>query len=331
MMANVVVLGAGAWGTSLAIQACRAGNGVTLWAYLEEERDSIQKHNENTLRLPGVKLPKNLVVTCDLNCLVTAEVVLLVTPAQSVRKFLHTIKAVINKNAVLVICSKGIEIETGLLLSEICREIIPEVKLAALSGPNFAQEIANDSIGAACIGSQSITQSTELASLLGSHNYRIYPTDDIIGVQVGGALKNVIAIAAGIVAGAKLGENARAALITRGLREISRLGMAMNANLETFMGLSGMGDLLLCCVSETSRNMKFGTEIGRGKIVNELLQQGQPLAEGAYTVKAVVDLARKYALDMPICNTVYEVVYNGMPIADAISGLLTRKQVNENL
>lgn len=326
-MTKVTVLGAGAWGTALAMQAYYADNDVTLWAYLEEEKNEIDALGENKSRLPGVKIPDSLSVTCDLkDAVAQSDVLLVVTPAQAIRGFLETVRPHLKSSATLVFCSKGIEIETGALISEICDEVIPGVEIAVLSGPNFAKEIAMGAPGGATLAATSLEKATALAEILTSPTLRIYPSDDIMGTQIGGALKNVVAIASGMVTGANFGENARAALITRGLAEMARFGAMKGAKQETFMGLSGMGDLILCCFSMTSRNMKFGFDLGKGGSAQALLDSGQVLTEGAHTVKAVRKITQEKGLDMPICEAVYRVLYEGKEIKSELATLLMRPQ-----
>lgn len=325
-MQKIHVLGAGAWGTALACQVYAAGNAVTLWAYHEDEKDEILTYRENRSKLPGVKVPDAIQVTTDLASVAAADIALIVTPAQVIRRFLTTLKPYLSPKTTLVFCSKGIELTTGALISDICRAEVATQPIAVLSGPNFAKEIGWGRPGAATLGCPELAQAQRLASLLSSPTFRIYPTDDLMGVQIGGALKNVVAIAAGIVTGAKMGENARAALITRGLQEMAHFGEWRGARRETFMGLSGMGDLVLCCMSTTSRNMNFGYEIGSGQSIDTLLAKGEVLTEGVHTVKAVKDLIKDQPFEMPICNAVYRILYEGAKIEDEMVALLERPQ-----
>ncbi len=323
-MTKITVLGAGAWGTALAMQAHYAGNEVMLWAYLEEEKKEIETFGENKSRLPGVKIAPEISVTCDLKEAAQGDIFLVVTPAQVIREFLETLRPHLKPNAILVFCSKGIEIATGALISEICQDVIPGVEIAILSGPNFAKEIAMGAPGAATLATSSLDKAMRLSEILSSPTLKIYPNDDIMGTQIGGALKNVVAIASGMVTGADFGENARAALITRGLAEMARFGVSKGAKCETFMGLSGMGDLILCSMSPTSRNMKFGYDLGKWGSVQVLLEEGKPLAEGAYTVKAVYKIATEQGIDMPICTAVYRILYKGKSIKSEMATLLMR-------
>lgn len=326
-MAQITVLGAGAWGTALALQAYTAGNEVTLWAYLENEKKQIGLYRENKTRLPGVAIPSEIQVTCNLEqAVLPADILLVVTPAQAIRGFLKTLKPYLisGPGKTVVFCSKGMEIETGALLSEICQEVIPDIAISFLSGPNFAHEIGAGKPGAATIASLDLKKSIFLAETLSSKTFRLYASEDPLGVQIGGALKNVVAIGAGMVTGAKLGENARAALIARGLQEMVRYGDFKGAKRETFMGLSGVGDLVLCCMSMTSRNMKFGFEIGQGAHVDKVKQETRVLTEGAYTVKAILSQMQKASLEMPICQAVYRILYEGKTVESEMGQLLTR-------
>lgn len=329
MTKKVTVLGAGAWGTALALQAHYADNDVTLWAYLQEEKDDIDQHGENKGRLPGVKIPQDISVTCDLAKAAQGDVLLVVTPAQAIRGFLTSLKEHLKPETCIVFCSKGIEISTGALITDICEEIIPTTPIAILSGPNFATEIAMGAPGAATLAAKTLEQAEELSTLLSSPTFRVYPSTDIMGVQVGGALKNVVAIASGLVSGAGFGENLRAALITRGLEEMVRFGVKKGAKRETFMGLSGMGDLILCAMSTTSRNMNFGFELGKNAQNNEKSKEGTVLTEGAHTVKAVRKLTQEQGIDMPICEAVYRVLYEGKDIKGELATLLMRPAVPE--
>lgn len=328
-MTKVSVLGSGAWGTALAMQDHYAQNEVTLWAYLEEEKIEIETFGENKSRLPGVKIAPEIKVTCDLQQAAQSDILLVVTPAQVIRPFLEELRPHLKPTVTLIFCSKGIEIETGALISEICDEVIPSTEIAILSGPNFAKEIAVGATSCASLAAHSLREATALADLLSSSTFRIYPNDDVMGTQMGGALKNVIAIASGMVDGAGLGQNARAAIITRGLAEMARYGKTKGAKAETFMGLSGMGDLILCCLSTTSRNMKFGYDLGQGMSTEELLKDGKPLAEGAHTVKAVHKLATEQGIDLPIFRAVYGVLYKGKTIKGEMESLLMCPQRSE--
>ena len=334
---KLVVLGAGAWGTALAVHAHHAGNEVTLWAYLDEEKQDIETHRENKSRLPGVTIPKEITVTTDLSCVKGADYLLVVTPAQVIRSFLKDLKPHLSENTKLIFCSKGIEIETGSLISEICSSSIPHHTIGFFSGPNFAKEIANGAPGASTIAFDALKDAQDFSNIFSTRMLRVYPNNDIIGVQIGGAYKNVLAIAAGILKGSGYGENALAALVTRGLEETSRFATFKGANPNTLRGMSGMGDLILCCYSTTSRNMKLGFDLGKDLAENKGRESiaesdsqddsqtaSQPLTEGAFTVKALHKIAQSNALDLPLCEAVYSILFEQTSLNATLEKLLTR-------
>lgn len=257
------VVGAGAWGTALALVLKRAGRAATLWAFEPELAAAMDKKRENAAYLPGVKLPEDLRISNDLAEMAECNAIILATPAQHVREICKKLAAHVKQPASLIIASKGIELTTHKLMSEVVAETLPKNPVFVLSGPSFAFEVAQNLPAALTLASEWGVENLALA--ISSPMFRIYTTDDIIGTQIGGAVKNVLAIACGIVAGRKIGENARAALITRGLAEIVRLGIALGARAETLMGLSGLGDVVLTCTSLQSRNMSLGYELGKGK------------------------------------------------------------------
>ncbi len=320
-------MGAGAWGTALAVHAHNAGNEVKLWAFLEEEKQDILSNGENTSRLPGVSVPSSIEVSNDLAIARDADYLLIVTPAQVIRKFLTELKTHLSLKTRLVFCSKGIEIASGDLLSEIADQALPEHEIGFLSGPNFAKEIALGNPGATSVAFTNLATAQDFAGAFSSQTLRVYANDDPIGVQIGGAYKNVLAIAAGMLKGAGYGENALAALVTRGLNEMTRFALSQGAKPSTTMGMSGVGDLMLCCYSTTSRNMKLGYDLGTGAL--DLSRDAQddsnkPLTEGAFTVKALHKLAARLELDLPICEGVYQVLFAGQSIEDIAEQLLAR-------
>ena len=317
-MSEIAVLGAGAWGTALAIQAARAGNDVILWA--RSNADGIAAARESP-RLPGHRLPTGVRVTNDLSSL-TGSVVAAV-PAQSLRAVLTAAPAM----AELTICAKGIETGTLRLPLEIAAEIRPEAIAAVLTGPNFAHEIAAGLPAAAVVSGLDRDMRERIAALLGTPSFRLYGHDDPIGAQLGGAAKNVIAIAAGAVIGAGLGENARAALITRGLAELARLIAALGGRSDTAMGLSGLGDLLLTCTGPSSRNFSLGLALGRGESLGSILAGRQAVTEGVTTAPAL--LARAHGVEMPICEAVAALLAGRTTLRDAIAALLARPRRDE--
>lgn len=318
-MTSLTVIGAGAWGTALALACHRAGNQVSLYTNNPDEFTYFQAHQASP-KLPTIKLPDDLKCYDRLEDVLPANVILMVVPAQQVRSVSESLNTLLINQTYIVLCSKGIELDSGLLMSEVADSILKDHSIAVLSGPTFAMEVAQDLPTAATIAHRELTTARFLASTLGSNHFRLYPSHDVVGVEVGGALKNVIALASGIALAKGMGENTRAALITRGLAEMARLGLALGAHPETFLGLSGVGDLVLTCTSTQSRNLSFGLKIGRGEITRD----ESILTEGAYTVSALMKLGEMMEIDMPICQAVYNALYKNSPIEAEIESLLSR-------
>ncbi len=318
------VIGAGAWGTALALSARRAGRDVILWAREPELVASMREQRENSLFLPGIPLDPAIHVTQDLAEAGAADVILLVTPAQFLRPTLAALAPEISGNPPLVICAKGIEKTTGKRLTEVVREVCPKAPLAVLSGPSFAQEVAKNLPTAVTLACEAADLGAALVSALGHRMFRPYLSDDLLGVEIGGAVKNVLAIAAGIVSGRELGANAHAALVTRGFAELVRFGRAHGAKLETLHGLSGLGDLILTCSSPLSRNMSLGQALGRGKTLEDILAERRSVSEGVSTAAAVARIAEEKGIDMPICQAVQAVVSGSLSVDEAITALLSR-------
>lgn len=315
-MSSVAVLGAGAWGTALAIQAARAGCAVALWARDPERARAIETSRENP-RLPGARLPAAIRVTGVLPG--AADAILLTVPMQHLRGVARLLP---DGTAPLVACAKGLERGTLRLPLELLAELHPGRPAAVLTGPNFAHEVAAGQPAATVIAAADAALRTRLAALLGTPAFRVYGNDDPIGAQVGGAAKNVVAIAAGAVMGAGLGENARAGLITRGLAELSRLAVALGGRAETVMGLSGLGDLLLTCTGPSSRNFSFGLALGRGEALADALAARTEAIEGVATAPALVE--RAGTVEMPVCRAVADLLGGRVTLAEAIAALLAR-------
>ncbi len=323
---RIAVLGAGAWGTALAQQAARAGNAVTLWARDAARAAAIQAARENQRYLPGVPLHAAIDVTADAAALEGAGLWLLVVPAQHLRA---TLAALPDGGAPLVVCAKGVERGTLLLPLEILEQLRPGATTAVLSGPNFAHEVAKGLPAAAVIASRDAGLRALAAERLGTAGFRLYGGDDPMGVQVGGAAKNVIAIAAGAVIGAGLGENARAALVTRGLAELSRLAVALGGRAETAAGLSGLGDLLLTTTGPGSRNTSLGMELGRGVGLEAALATRVGVAEGVATAPALVARAAAAGVELPIGAAVADLLAGKLTVAEAMGRLLARPRRDE--
>ena len=323
-MKTVGVIGAGAWGTALAQVLASNGRNVTIWAREPDVVKAIHEGKENPAFLPGILLSKNLKATESLSEVAKNDILLIVTPAQHVRATLRNLKPYLKEKQPVLICAKGIELESGLLLSQVAQEETPEVTIAILSGPTFADEVARGLPAAVTIAVADKEIGRQLQETLGVTRFRPYVTDDVIGAQLGGAIKNVVAIACGIVHGRKMGDSARAALLTRGVAEIARLGVAMGAQKETLLGMCGIGDLMLTCSSMKSRNYSLGSALGEGKTLEEILSTRKAVTEGVHTAKATLALAKKNAVDMPITEAVNKCLNEGVSIDEAIEEMLNR-------
>ena len=324
------VIGAGAWGTALAQALCRAGRDVVLWAREEEVATSINTHHENKVYLSGVVLDDQIKATNRLEELKDCDVWLLVAPVQHTRMVCAQLDALgADKGIPVVLCSKGIEIGTLKFPSTLVAEALPDHPVAILSGPSFAIEVAKDLPTAVTLACAEAELGNALCRAVGSLTFRPYYSADVIGAQIGGAIKNVLAIATGIATGSGMGEDARAALITRGLAEMMRLGAALGAQAETLMGLSGLGDLVLTCSSTQSRNMSLGYALGQGRKLQDILGERKSVAEGVPTMAAASVLAQFKGVDMPIVAAVDSILNQGASVQEAISALLGRPLKSE--
>lgn len=320
---SVGVIGAGAWGTALAAAAAQAGRRVRLWARESEIVGQIRDFSENRLFLPGVTLPKEIEATTELAEAAEAQALLVVVPAQHLRESLKRVAAHLRRGAPLALCAKGVERGTGKLLTEVLAETAPDCEPAILSGPSFARDVARGLPTAVTIAAR-MEIALRLQATLGHSTFRPYASDDLAGVALGGAAKNVYAIASGIVDGMGLGESARAALIARSFAELTRLGQALGAKPETLMGLSGLGDLVLTATSSSSRNFSFGRALGAGRSLAELERPGHPLAEGVETAPALVGRANREGVELPIAEAVAQVLDGRLPLKDAVLRLMSR-------
>jgi glycerol-3-phosphate dehydrogenase (NAD(P)+) len=321
---RVGVVGAGAWGSALASTCARAGRKVTLWGRDPALIDSLNRRHENPTYLPGVPLAPEIAATTDLSALAAAEVCLLVVPAQTLRAVAARLAAGPGAAVPVVLCAKGIEAGSGRWMTEVAAEVLPNRPLAVLSGPTFAAEVARGLPTAVTLASRDGDLAARLAETLGSRSFRPYVSDDPLGAEIGGTVKNVLAIACGIVAGRRLGDNARAALITRGLAEMTRLALALGGKLETLMGLSGLGDLTLSCTATQSRNYSLGMALGEGHSLETALTASRGVVEGRFSAAAVVALAGRQGVEMPICAAVDAVVNHGADLDTTIADLLGR-------
>ena len=319
---RIAVLGAGAWGTALALAALAAGRKTSLWVREDDVLEAIQGGGENRF-LPGIGLPGDLHATGDLAEAAKADALLLVVPAQVLHTFAQSLAPHLAKGTPLVICAKGIEKGTGKLVNEVLCEAVPDCVPAILSGPSFARDVARGLPTAVTIAAKDDI-ATRLQASLSSPAFRPYASDDIVGVALGGAAKNVYAIACGVVEGMGLGENARAALLARSFAELARLGEALGARRETLMGLSGLGDLVLTATSKSSRNFSFGVALGAGKSVADLSAPGKPLAEGVDTAPALVKRARTMKVELPIAEAMADLLSGALPLGEAVMRLMSR-------
>jgi len=320
---KIGVIGAGAWGTALGVAAAQAGRSVTLWAREEEAVDSINSKHENAPFLPGIALPKTITATADLALAAKADALLIGAPAQHLRATLAHLKPVLASKVPLVLCAKGIEKTTGKLMTEVLNECIPDCEPAILSGPSFARDVAQNLPTAVTIAAR-LGIARALQEAFGHAAFRPYASEDLVGVALGGAAKNVYAIACGIVVGMGLGESARAALLSRSFAELCRLGEALGARSETLMGLSGLGDLVLTATSPSSRNYAFGLLVGRGTAREKLLAPGHPLAEGVDTAPALVARAQRHGVELPIAETTAEILSGRIDLNAAMPRLMSR-------
>jgi glycerol-3-phosphate dehydrogenase (NAD(P)+) len=320
------VIGAGAWGTALADLLARNGHGVALWAYEPEVVQSVNASHENVSFLAGVKLHASVAAHAELSAACArAELVLFATPSHVLRGIAHTAAPAVDRAATVVVATKGIERETLAIMSDVLAEQLPEHSVVALSGPSFAAEVAARQPTAVVAACTDASAAGVVQRALSGGEFRVYTHDDVVGVELGGALKNVIAVATGIAEGLDMGFNARAALITRGLAEMTRLGVRMGASPLTFAGLAGMGDLVLTCTGALSRNRSLGVEIARGATLDEALAHRHTVAEGVMTTQSARALAAREGIEMPIVDAVYRILFEHHSPRAAIAELMRRE------
>ncbi|MBO7380154.1 MAG: NAD(P)-dependent glycerol-3-phosphate dehydrogenase [Neisseriaceae bacterium] len=327
---NIAVIGAGAWGTALALHFHRCGHTVSLFAENQAMADEINQHKENILFFKGFRLPENLTITADYSQLKNADLILAVVPTAALRQVaMEHLQKYAPKTPVLAAC-KGFEKNTGLLPHQVLKEVLPENPyIGLLSGPSFAKEVALALPCAVCIASDNTAWADEIATQLNSTIMRMYANHDPIGVAVGGAVKNVIAVAAGVADGLKFGLNARAALLTRGLAEITRLALALGANATTMMGLAGMGDLILTATGDLSRNRQVGLKFAENKPLPQILQELGHVAEGINTIAEVNRMAEKHGIDMPITRILFDLINDKITAQAAVEQLMLREPKSE--
>ncbi len=326
---RTTILGAGSWGTALAVLWAKNGNQVSLWGHDPERAERLRVRRENTAYLPGVKLPDSVYVTSDLAHCAEADLIVVVTPSTAVRDIAQQLQPFLAKHAVLLSCTKGIEHGSGKRITEILQDSLPNHAVAVLSGPNLAVEISRELPSATVLGCEQPEVAQALQQYLGSARFRIYSSDETAGIELGGALKNVFAITAGISDGLGFGDNSKAALVTRSLPEMVRLGTAMGGKPDTFYGLSGAGDLIATCFSQHSRNRRVGEELGRGRTLDEVTSAMQMVAEGIPTTKSAYECARRLQVDTPIIDQAYALLYQGKNPLQGLQDLLGRDLKSE--
>lgn len=328
-MSNICILGSGSWGTAIALLLLENNHKVTLWSYSKEECDEISTSKENKRCLPGIIIPDEITLTNDINCCRNQDIIVIATPSHGVRGTAKLISGIVPKGQIILNISKGIEEETYLTMSQVLKEELPQCGIAVMSGPSHAEEVSRKISTTNVVASDSDETTRIIQDVFMTPNFRIYTNSDILGVELGGSLKNVIALCCGILDGLGCGDNTKAALMTRGLVEMQRLGRAMGANPETFSGLSGIGDLIVTCTSMHSRNRRAGILIGQGKSVEEAQKAVNMVVEGVRTCKAAKELADKMNVEMPIVFEAYDVLFNGKKPEDAIKNLMGRTKKHE--
>lgn len=330
-MANVGVMGAGSWGTALALLLHSNGHQVTVWSINEEEVEMLSKEREHKSKLPGVKIPEDMVFTSDMETAIKEkDFLVLAVPSAFTRGTARRMKPFVGERQIIVDVAKGIEEDTLMTLSQQIEEEIPQADVAVLSGPSHAEEVGRGLPTAVVIGAKTEETARYLQEMFMNHVFRVYISSDMLGMELGGALKNVIALAAGIADGMGYGDNTKAALITRGIAEIARLGVKMGGALESFTGLTGIGDLIVTCASVHSRNRKAGYLMGQGKTMEEAMAEVKMVVEGVYSAKATAKLGKKYGVALPIVDKVNEVLFEGKDPKEAVDELMLRDSKAEH-
>ena len=329
-MANISVIGSGSWGTALAWLLRKNGHKVTLWSYLKEENEMFLKYRENVDKLPGVVLDEEVIFTNSLEESVAGkEMLVLAVPSPAVRSTARNMRGLVGEGQLIVNVAKGIEEKTLMTMTDIIEEEIPQADVAVLSGPSHAEEVGKGLPTTIVAGAHTRETAEKIQGYFMSPVFRVYTSSDMLGIETGAALKNVIALAAGMADGLGNGDTTKAALITRGIAEMSRLGTAMGAHLETFYGLSGIGDLIVTCASVHSRNRRAGWLMGQGRTMEQAMAEVHMVVEGVYSARAGMKLAEKYQVEVPIIKSVNEILFEGKPAAEAVGELMQRVKKDE--
>lgn len=329
-MAKVALLGAGAWGVALGVLLAENGNDVTMWTFLQSEAEMLINDRENKISLPGVKIPDSIKITTDLKeASIDKDMIVLATASRFIRTTCAKIKDFVRDNQIIINVAKGIEESTLMTMTDIISDEIPGCDAVVLSGPSHAEEVGRGLPTTCVVGAKTAKTAKYVQDAFMNSRFRVYTSPDILGIEIGGSLKNVIALAAGMADGLGFGDNTKAALITRGMAEITRLGIAMGGKAETFAGLTGIGDLIVTCASMHSRNRRAGILIGQGKTMDEAMTEVNQVVEGVYSAKAAMLLAKKYDVSMPIVEQVNKVLFENMSVKDGVSGLMERDKRTE--
>lgn len=328
-MSKISVIGSGSWGVALAMVLNKNGNEVKLWSFNEEEADLINKEHRCKF-LPNIKVPSSIKCYTNLEeSVVDTEIILIVTPSKAIRTTMNNLKQFVTSNQSFVLCSKGMEPDTQMVYTEVIKEIMPNNIVSALSGPSHAEEVSEEIPTALVIASENDEMALKLQDVFMNDKLRVYTNDDMLGVEMGGSLKNIIALACGIAMGLGYGDNTIAALITRGIAEIARLGVEAGAKRQTFYGLTGVGDLFVTCSSKHSRNRSAGILIGKGKSIEDAVKEVGMVVEGIYAVDGAYKMAKKYSVSTPIIDEMYDIIHNNKSPKDATSNLMGRGKKTE--
>lgn len=330
-MADISIIGAGSWGTALAILLHKNGHHVTVWSIIESEIEMLKTEHEHKDKLPGVKLPEGMEFTTDLQTAVTdKDVLVLAVPSSYTRSTSRSMSPYVHEGQLIINVSKGVEEKTLMTMSQVIEEELPLTEVAVLSGPSHAEEVGRGLPTTIVVGAKKKATAEYLQNIFMNEVFRVYISPDILGIELGAALKNVVALAAGIADGLGYGDNAKAALITRGITEIGRLGVAMGGKVETFYGLTGIGDLIVTCASMHSRNRRAGILIGQGYTMEQAMDEVKMVVEGVYSAKAAIGLARKYNVQLPIIEEVNAILFEGQPADESVRNLMLRDKKIEN-
>ena len=330
-MAEIAVIGAGSWGTALSVVLHNNGHKVTIWSIVEDEINMLRDKHEHLDKLPGVELAEDMIFTTDLKeACMGKDMLVLAVPSPYTRSTSHLMRDYVSEDQLIVSVAKGIEEDTLMTLSQIIKQEIPQCRVAVLCGPSHAEEVGRD-IPTTCVAGADDKQTAEyVQNIFMNENFRVYTSSDVLGMELGAALKNVVALAAGIADGLGYGDNTKAALITRGIAEIGRLGVKMGGKFETFCGLTGIGDLIVTCASMHSRNRRAGILIGQGKTMDEAMKEVKMIVEGVYSAKAAKALGEKYDVDLPIIDQVNLILFENKPAAEAVRDLMLRDRRDES-